>query len=182
MENIKLINALLFLKGRTGATIKDISSTLKISKKDAKVSIDELMIELQKSSSIYLIKVANDTYRLTLKHDIAKELSNNLDKTINIRLSKSVLETLTIIAYRQPITKPYIDDIRGVTSDYAIRRLLDFELIIDDGRADSIGQPKLYVTTNRFLELFDISNIDGLPTMNKTIVTDDEVMNLFEYD
>jgi segregation and condensation protein B len=182
MKTPDLINAILFLKGRTGSTIKELSSILKIKQKDIKVALDTLILDLQKPNSIYLVKLSNETYRLTLKHDIANLLSTNLDKTYNIKLSRSVLETLTIIAYNQPTTKPIVDDVRGVSSDYAIRKLLDFELIEEDGRSDSIGQPKLYKTTNKFLELFDITNLTELPPMKDTVLDETEAVNLFEYD
>ncbi|WP_397547695.1 SMC-Scp complex subunit ScpB [Rhodothermus marinus] len=81
------------------------------------------------------------------------------------KLSQTLLETLAIIAYRQPITKPEIDHIRGVNSDYAIRRLQELELIEVKGRSDTIGRPLLYGTTQRFLEHFGLNSLDDLPEL-----------------
>ncbi len=82
-----------------------------------------------------------------------------------IKLSQTLLETLAIIAYRQPITKPEVDHIRGVNSDYAIRRLQELELIEIKGRSDTIGRPLLYGTTQRFLEHFGLNSLENLPKL-----------------
>lgn len=81
------------------------------------------------------------------------------------KLTQTLLETLAIIAYRQPITKPEIDHIRGVNSDYAIRRLQELELIEIKGRSDTIGRPLLYGTTQRFLEYFGLNSLQDLPEL-----------------
>lgn len=80
------------------------------------------------------------------------------------RLSRSLLETLAVIAYKQPITKPEIDHVRGVGSDYALRQLLERDFVTITGRSDSIGRPLLYATTGRFLDQFGLDTLDGLPT------------------
>ncbi|ANQ48518.2 SMC-Scp complex subunit ScpB [Flammeovirga sp. MY04] len=80
------------------------------------------------------------------------------------RLSRSALETLSIIAYRQPITKGEIEKIRGVGCDYAMKKLLGKELIKMKGKSDAIGRPMLYGTTDKFLEYFGISNLKDLPS------------------
>jgi segregation and condensation protein B len=77
------------------------------------------------------------------------------------------METLAILAYRQPVTRPEVDFIRGVNSDYAIRKLLELGLADVKGRSDSLGRPLLYGTTTRFLEQFGLSNLDDLPTLRE---------------
>ena len=162
----KALEAVLFLKGRTGADVKELTQILKAKKKDVKKAIDNLSEELENNEdSIYVIKKADDRVRLSIKTNVAQSLSSMLDRTVHVRLSKSVIETLTIIAYNQPTTKPEIVKIRGVDSDYAIRKLLDYELIEEAGRSDAPGQPRLYKTTTHFLELFNMSSIDDLPIM-----------------
>lgn len=79
------------------------------------------------------------------------------------RLSTAALETISIIAYKQPITKHQIEQIRGVNCDYAVQKLLDKELIEISGKADSIGRPLLYATTQKFMEYFGINNLKDLP-------------------
>ena len=80
------------------------------------------------------------------------------------RLSRSLLETLAVIAYKQPVTKPEVDHVRGVSSDYALRQLLERDLVEISGRADSVGRPLLYATTDAFLDQFGLDGLGALPT------------------
>jgi segregation and condensation protein B len=80
------------------------------------------------------------------------------------RLSNSALETLSIIAYKQPVTKSQIEQIRGVNCDYTTQKLLEKELIEILGKADSIGRPLLYGTSAKFMEYFGINDLSELPT------------------
>ena len=77
------------------------------------------------------------------------------------------MEALAVIAYRQPVTRPEVDFIRGVNSDYAIRKLLEMELVDVEGRADSLGRPLLYGTTDLFLEQFGLNSLEDLPTLRE---------------
>ena len=80
------------------------------------------------------------------------------------RLSRSLLETLAVIAYKQPITKPEIDHVRGVGSDYALRQLLERDFVAISGRGEGVGRPLLYATTDRFLDQFGLADLGGLPS------------------
>ena len=80
------------------------------------------------------------------------------------RLSTSALETLSIIAYKQPVTKSEIEQIRGVNCDYTVQKLLEKELVEIKGKAESIGRPLLYGTSTRFMDYFGINSIKDLPT------------------
>ena len=80
------------------------------------------------------------------------------------RLSRSLLETLAVIAYKQPVTRPEVDHVRGVASDYALRQLLERDFVTIAGRGDGVGRPLLYATTDRFLEQFGLGALAELPT------------------
>lgn len=80
------------------------------------------------------------------------------------RLSNSALETLSIIAYKQPVTKSDIEKIRGVNCDYSVQRLLEKELVEIIGKSDTVGRPLIYGTSNNFMEYFGINNLKDLPT------------------
>ncbi len=84
-----------------------------------------------------------------------------------VSLSRSLMETLAVIAYKQPVTRPEVDFVRGVNSDYAIRKLMEMNLADVRGRADSLGRPLLYGTTDRFLEQFGLIDLDDLPTLRE---------------
>ncbi|MFQ9998796.1 MAG: SMC-Scp complex subunit ScpB, partial [Anaerococcus obesiensis] len=94
---------------------------------------------------------------------------SNIVKKSEKNLSNSSLETLSIIAYKQPITRAEIDKIRGVKSQSTIDSLLDKKLIKENGRLDKIGKPIIYVTTDLFLKYFNISNLDQLPKIDEKI-------------
>lgn len=79
------------------------------------------------------------------------------------RISRSLLETLAVVAYRQPVTKPEVDHVRGVGSDYALRSLLEKDFVAIAGRSESVGRPLLYGTTERFLDQFGLGSLDDLP-------------------
>ncbi len=164
---IKLLYAILFLRGIDGTTPEELVKLTKTSKEEIDTDLHKLEAYLIKNNRPIVLKYTNNQVRLTLSKEISQELTSKMDKTIKVRLAKSTLETLTIVAYQQPTTKPAIEKIRGVAADYAITKLLDYGLIIDIGRSDSPGQPILFKTTNMFLQLFDLKSLDELPPMPK---------------
>ena len=104
-------------------------------------------------------------YRMTTTEDVAPYLEAFFRRDRSRRLTRPLMETLAILCYRQPATKPEIKHIRGVDSDYALRRLLDIGLIDIVGRADAAGRPILYGTTDRFLEEFGLADLGQLPNL-----------------
>jgi segregation and condensation protein B len=104
-------------------------------------------------------------YQFLTKPAYQASISILLKQKSKKRLSTSALETLAIIAYRQPITRTEIEQIRGVSCDYAIQKLLEKELLEIKGKADSIGRPVLYGTNIRFMEYFGINSLDELPQL-----------------
>ncbi|MCX8112911.1 MAG: SMC-Scp complex subunit ScpB [Bacteroidia bacterium] len=125
-------------------------------------------IEILKSryapTSIELVEVAGG-YALRTRPGYGKALAEFLSFQNPIQLSKPLLETLAVIAYHQPATRPFINHLRGVQSDYAIERLLELELIEPAGRAELPGKPLAYRTTKKFLELLGLRSIEDLPKL-----------------
>lgn len=106
-------------------------------------------------------------YRLSTTPAVAHYLKTHYEQDRTKRLSRSLLETVAIVAYRQPVTKPEVDFVRGVDSDYALRKLLELNLIDVIGRSDSVGRPLLYGTTDRFLDAFGLDDLEALPTLRE---------------
>ena len=102
-------------------------------------------------------------YQLTTAPELAEEVEKFLGLEATARLSRAALETLAIIAYRQPITRPGVDAIRGVNSDGVIKSLLSKGLIQENGRTEGPGRPILYGSTQDFLSHFGINSLDDLP-------------------
>ena len=93
------------------------------------------------------------------------------------RLSNSALETLSIIAYRQPITKGEMEQIRGVNCDYSVQKLLEKELIEIKGKSDAVGRPIIYGTSQNFIDYFGINDLSELPTLKDFEQKDNEIGN-----
>ena len=112
--------------------------------------------------SFEILEVAGG-YQFMSKGAYHETIGTHLRMQSTKKLSRSALESLSIIAYKQPVTKSELEKIRGVSCDYAIQKLLEKELITITGRAESIGKPLLYGVTNRFLDYFGIKSIEDLP-------------------
>ena len=138
-----------------------------------------------------IIKVAKG-YLFATREEYAKYIGFLSSEKSKRRLSQAALETLAIIAYKQPITKPELESIRGVNSDYILNTLLEKKLITITGRTETIGRPLLYGTTDEFLKYFGLYNLSDLPKPREIeeIMQDDDfieqknkiMMNAIEED
>jgi len=136
---------------------------VEISKSDVEVVVNQLNEKYESSeSSFRILKIANGYIFATLE-TFAKYVGYLSSERAKRRLSQAALETLSIIAYKQPITKPELESIRGVNSDYILTTLLEKNLITIKGRAESVGRPLLYGTTDEFLKYFGLNNLTDLP-------------------
>ena len=116
----------------------------------------------ENNNSFKIMKIANG-YLFATTEENAKYVGYLSSEKTKRRLSQAALETLAIIAYKQPVTKPELEQIRGVNSDYILNTLLEKNLITITGRTETIGRPLLYGTTNEFLKYFGLYNLSDLP-------------------
>ena len=162
MNLLGVLEGLLFVVGDEGVTLKEISEILNVSEDKAK----ELLIELKKEydSPIHGIKISflGETFKLTTKKE-HKEYYQKLINNHESVLSQAQLEVLAIIAYNEPITRIEIDEIRGISSAYVVKKLLSKDLIRIVGKSDLPGRPNLYKTTREFLDCFGLSSLNDLP-------------------
>ena len=145
--------------------IKEIDgSDTEITIKDVENAVDYLneKYEEDDNKSFNIKRIANG-FAFATKPEYAKYVGFLSSVKSRRRLSQAALETLAIIAYKQPITKPEIEMLRGVNSDYMMNTLLEKNLITIKGRAETIGRPLLYVTTDEFLKYFGLNKISDLP-------------------
>lgn len=160
-ENLdKVVEAILFVAGN-GVELKDIAEKLEVEIKDIKKSVENLK-EKHKDDGFNIITY-KDSAQFSSNPDFAEDIATVLNPIREKQLTKAALETLAIIAYKQPVTKLDIEQVRGVNSDYAVQVLTSFKLIEVVGRKDAIGKPLLYGTTDEFLKRFDLQSIDDLP-------------------
>ncbi|SYZ72454.1 Segregation and condensation protein ScpB (modular protein) [Candidatus Zixiibacteriota bacterium] len=119
------------------------------------------------NESSFRVRQVAGGYQLYIIEDYAGFVEDLLTRRRNLRLTRSALETLAIIAYRQPVTKIDIEMIRGVASDSVLHTLMERKLITLSGRAQSVGRPLLYRTTGEFLKYFSLNSLDDLPKMQE---------------
>jgi segregation and condensation protein B len=136
-----------------------------LSRKEIEFMLNSLIEEYREDNrGIQIIKL-EDKYQMTTNKEYSDFIKKVLEPNKKKSLSQATLETLTIIAYKQPITKVQVEDVRGVKCDRAIQTLLENELIIEAGRLDKIGKPIIYKTTNEFLKLLSIETLEDLPKL-----------------
>jgi len=181
MKN-KLIYTILFLKGRAGTDIKELSQLLNKKQSETKQYIESLREELKELDWPLEVKETETKIRLTVTKETSLNLSEVMNKNINVSLTKTLLESLTFIAYKQPTTKVDLENVRGVSADYAISKLLEYGLIESNERSDLPGKPRLYVTTPLFLELFDLNNLSDLPVSSEEFEEKTQETSLFVYE
>lgn len=157
-----LIEEILYIWGEP-IDLNELSKIIFDAKKsDIKDCLDEIFIERNEKVSGLILKRYEQSYQFTTRKEHDKYLENLVKKSEK-KLSNSSLETLSIIAYKQPITRAEIDKIRGMNSQSTIDSLLNKGLIKENGRLDKIGKPIIYITTELFLKYFDIESLDYLP-------------------
>lgn len=163
MNKIKnIIEAIIFVSGEP-VNINSLSKSLNLSKQELIDLLKELKSEKYSGNSGLILNILEDEVVLTTNESYYDYISNFFNFNKKKSLTKAALEALSIIAYKQPITKGEIDNIRGVKSDYVISKLLSDEFIYISGKLDSPGLPNLYKTTNKFLLNFNIEKIEDLP-------------------
>ena len=146
---------------------------IEITAKDIENVVDQLNIKYSEGNqSFRIVKVANG-YLFATSEEYAKYVGYLSSEKTRRRLSPAALETLSIIAYKQPLTKPELETIRGVNSDHIISSLLEKNLITIKGRSESIGRPLLYATTDEFLKYFGLNTLSDLPKPREL----EEIMN-----
>ncbi|MCK9280316.1 MAG: SMC-Scp complex subunit ScpB [Melioribacteraceae bacterium] len=144
--------------------IKEIDgSDIDINKKDIDDTVNELNNKYSSNDASFQILKIAEGFIFGTKTNHAKYVGYLSTEKSKRRLSSAALETLAIIAYKQPMTKPELEIIRGVNSDYILNNLLEKNLVTIKGRAETIGRPLLYVTTDDFLKYFGLNTISDLP-------------------
>ena len=174
-----VIEALLFIWGEP-LSIKDISSILEIEDKEVKNIIDEMVDEFNYNRRGLEITRINNSYQLSTRPEHYPWISKLSKEKDSKNLSNAALETLSIIAYRQPITRNEIETIRGVRCDKALETLLNRDLIEEKGRLERTGRPIIYGTTNEFLRYFGLEDLDELPSLKNFDLQDEETEDLEE--
>ena len=165
--NLKeVLYSVLFVAG-DGIEKSFIADKLQVSQKELDKAIEQLKQELSGDKGVHLIEYKNKI-QLASNPNYASYISDVLNPIREKSLTRAALETLAIIAYKQPITKLEVEDIRRVNSDYAVQILVDQNMIEVVGRKDAVGKPLLFGTTESFLKRFNLKDISQKIRKNKT--------------
>ncbi len=164
-RNKAILEALLFASGEP-LSIAAISKATALNDQAIKEIMRDLAAEyMERNSGIMIIEIA-DGYEMVTDPELAAWIRRLKNISSSNKLSQPALETLSIIAYKQPLTKVEIDQLRGVNSDAAVKSLLDKRLIKIVGKKESPGRPFLYGTTKEFLQYFGLKNLNELPALH----------------
>lgn len=170
----------------TPKQIKEIVDTsgLKISVSEIEESVKELNEEYKSQGRAFEILSIAGGYLYATKKDFGRFVGKLYEERQRKKLSQSAIETLSIIAYKQPITRNEMEFVRGVNVDYIVNSLLERDLITIQGRADSPGRPILYGTTKTFLKVLGLNSLDELPKLKEIneILKNEEIEGITEAD
>lgn len=174
-----VLEGLLFVVGDDGLDLKQISDLLSIDLEESQKLIAILEDEYSNEERGIQIELLGNKYKLTTKKEHKSYYEKLFLEESNRELTQTMLETLAIIAYNEPITRSEIDEIRGVSTSHIIRKLLLRDLVKVAGRSDAPGRPILYETTDTFLDYFGLKSKDELPKIS-AVPEEKEVIDLFQ--
>lgn len=181
MENLKQnIEALIFTSEQS-ITVLEMQSALKasygweVTTENIKQIISELTTKYESNEYAFeLVEIANG-FRFLSKKDYHPLVNTMLQISSKKRLTTAALETLAIVAYKQPVSKPEIENIRGVNCDYSIQKLLEKDLIYIQGKGDGPGKPLLYSISKTFMDHFGLKSAKDLPKLKDVQLDENEI-------
>ena len=162
---VNALEAVLFAGGEP-VSFERLAQIFDITKVEVGIVVDELYKRLEKKDSSFELCRLGDSVQLCTKKAFAEPVQKLLEIKRTAPISKAALEALSIVAYKQPVTKTYIEQVRGVDCSGIIATLIQRELIEECGRLDAPGRPILYQTTAHFLRCFGLQSLDDLPGEN----------------
>ena len=158
------IEAILFVSG-DAVSIPMLTEALQLTALEVSEAVERLAHEYESADRGIELKRYGDHLKLETRAEYAPYVERMLQPVQRQTLSQAAMETLAVVAYRQPVTKGDVELIRGVKCDYSMQSLLAKGLVKEVGRKDAVGRPILYATTDRFLEHFGISDVRELPPL-----------------
>lgn len=156
------VEGILFVMGNSVSS-STIAAALEISKEEAEGLLSVLAAEYESNRRGIRITKLDDSYQMSSASEIYPYLIRIAKEPKKRVLTDTLLETLSVIAYKQPVTKAEIERVRGVSSEHAVNKLVEYDLVCEVGRLDAPGRPMLFGTTEEFLRSFGVSDIKDLP-------------------
>ncbi|HNW85484.1 MAG TPA: SMC-Scp complex subunit ScpB [Candidatus Limiplasma sp.] len=166
-----IIEAILFISGEAVA-VPELALALELSELETMHAVELLQKEYESQTRGITLRRYGDHLKLETRAEYAPYVERLLQPVQRQTLSQAAMETLAVIAYRQPTTKGAIEQVRGVKCDYSVQSLLNKGLIKEVGRKEALGRPILYATTDKFLEHFGITDVRELPPLPNITATE----------
>ena len=168
MEKVKakaVLEAILFTMGDS-VSVDSLASVIEEDKKTTKEILDEMARDYDAQDRGIGLTTLDDAVQMCTKGELYEYLIKIAKTPKKFVLTDTLLETLSIIAYKQPVTRLEIEKVRGVSCDHAVNKLLEYDLITEVGRLDAPGRPLLFGTTEQFLRSFGVKSLEDLPELN----------------
>jgi len=171
----ELLEAYLFVAGEP-VMAAEIAKTLQYHPDDITIALEELLADYEyRDGGLQIVRLAQG-YQMATREEHAEDIARLMDPPGRAhRLSKPALETLAIIAYRQPVTVAEVESVRGVASDGVIRTLMEKKMVFEHSRKPVPGRPILYATTSDFLHYFGLNSLENLPALDTDISEEEAV-------
>ncbi len=160
-----VIEAVLFAMGES-VEVSRLATVIEEDTKTTKAILEEMAAGYETDGRGIQLAQFEDAVQLCTKSDMYEYLVKIAKAPRKMTLTDTVIETLSIIAYKQPVTRVEIERVRGVSCDHAINKLLEYDLITELGRLDAPGRPLLFGTTEQFLRCFGVKSLEELPEMS----------------
>lgn len=167
------IEAILFVSGDS-VEIRDLARAMNLDEKNVRKALDELESEYDYQQRGFLLKRFGDRVQLATRPLYAEDVVRLLQPVQKQTLSQAAMETLAVVAYKQPVTRAEVEQIRGVKCDYSLQSLSARGLIQEVGRRETVGRPILFGTTDEFLSRFGIESLEQLPPLPEADEPDEE--------
>ena len=161
-----IIEAILFTVGES-VELEKLAAVLELDKEKTKTLVEHLRERYESDTCGMKIIELDGAYQMCTKAEYYEYLIKIAKQPKKRVLTDVLLETLSIIAYKQPITKAEVEKIRGVSSDHAVNKLVEYNLVCELGRLDAPGRPMLFGTTEEFFRSFGVESVDELPVLNE---------------
>lgn len=168
-QNEAAIEAILFISGEA-VSIKKISEIIEQDINTTKQIIEKLIKKYKEEERGIQIVQVNNAFQMCTSPQFFEYIQSFYRSPKKYNMSQAVLETLAIIAYKQPVAKAHIEEIRGVRCDHVVNKLIEYNLVCEVGRMDAPGKPILFGTTEEFLRHFGFKNINELPQLQEELL------------
>ncbi|MDR1559123.1 MAG: SMC-Scp complex subunit ScpB [Clostridiales bacterium] len=161
-DNEKILEAMLFASGEA-VPVSILSMAMGLPAADTRILLENMARSYEEERRGFGLIRVNDAYQLSTNSVYYEHIRRLIQTPRRKLLTQTLMETLSIIAYKQPVTKAQIEEIRGVNADHAVNKLMEYNLISEKGRLEAPGKPILFGTSEDFLRYFGLESIEQLP-------------------